>query len=476
MTPLIGFSPDLDPDAQGGINSCLNIMPSDRGMKAAPSPASAGIVALANDCKGIVSVFKLDGSNRTVAGTTTKLYEVSSPNWVDVSGSVYALGAESRWEFTQFGNITIAASIDVVLQQSNTGAFASIAGSIKAEHITTVAGFVMVGNYNDGTSTPDGWRCSAYQDYSDWTPSPSTQSAYGRLLDTSGKITAMRRLGDYCIAYKERNIYVGQYVGAPSVWGFQKVIGEIGCLGTGLIVSNEQYHIFLGNDDFYRLDGTNCNAMQANCSRWVIDRLNKSAVYACQSSWDADRGLAWFFYPSSSSTIADSWVCYHPETNKWGYGQLTVQAVVQYISGSITYDTAPTSWTYDSAPTYSYDSSFWSAITVNLSIVGNDKIIYNMAGVGVSASMTLADIGSDKQDSLCSRFWPRFFTYPTTCTMTISAKYNAQDAFTVVTSTAINKGRFDVLSTALWHSVKLDFTGDWEMQGFDIELSGDGVN
>jgi hypothetical protein len=477
MTPLIGFAPDEDPDIQGGINPCMNIIPSDRGMKGAPTPVTTGAAALAADCKGAVSVFKLDGTNRTIAGTVDKLYELNGTAWSDVTGAVPALGSEGRWQFTQFGNITIAATPSITLQQSASGAFASIATTIKANHITTASGFVVVGNYDNGVNNnQDGWACSAYQNYADWVPSSSTQSAFGRLLDTAGKITAMRRLGDHVAAYKERALYLGVYVGAPAVWSFQKVLGEVGCLNTGMIVSNEQYHIFLGNDDFYRFDGSNCVPLQAPCSRYVIDTLNKSAVFACQSTWDNDRGLAWWFYPSSGSTIADSWVAFHPETGKWGYGQLTVQAVVQYISGSILYSTAPDSWFYNAAPTYSYGSGFWSSVTVNLSVFQTDKKLYNLAGAAGATSMTLSDLGSDQGDSLLSRYWPRFFTYPTTCTLTLTAKYDADSAFTAVTSTTMVKGRFDVLSTALWHKVKLDFTGDWEMQGFDVDLAPDGVN
>jgi hypothetical protein len=477
MTALIGFTPDLEPDVEGGMTSCLDVIPSDRGMKGAPSAVATAMPALASACRGIASVFRLDGTYRTVAGTSTALYDTTgSPAWVDRSPAPYALGSEDRWAFTQFGNITLAATPSITIQQSNTGNFASIASTVKAEHITTVSGFVMVANYNNGTSIPDGWKCSAYQDYADWVDNVSTQAASGRLLDTAGEITALRRIGDYAVAYKERAIYLGVYVGAPAVWNFQRILGEVGCLGTGLIVSNEQYHLFFGNDDVYRFDGANLTPLQAPCSRYVINTINKSAIYLCQSAWDNDRGLAWWFYPTSGSTQANAWVAFHPETGRWGYGELTIEAIVQFINGAITYETAPTEWTYDVAPTYSYDSAFWSAITVNLSVVKTDHTVYNFNGNSTSSSFTLSEIGSDMGDSLISRFWPRFYDQPTTATMTITAKYDADSAYVPVTSTAINKGRFDFLSTALWHTLKIDLTGDWEASSYEITVQSDGVN
>jgi hypothetical protein len=60
--------------------------------------------------------------------------------------------------------------------------------------------------------------------------------------------------------------------------------------------------------------------------------------------------------------------------------------------------------------------------------------------------------------------------------MTISAKYDADTDFVPVTTTDIVKGRFDFLSTALWHQLKIDLTGDWESQGYEITVKADGVN
>lgn len=476
MIPLLGFTPDLAPDTLGGICACSNIIPSDRGMKPAPSPVDAGIAALADDCRGIASVTLLDGTQRTIAGTSTHLYEVTAATWTDRRTAPNALGETGRWSFTMMGSAIIAASKENLLQTSVSGNFTSIAGAVKARYVTTASGFVVAGDINDGVDDhSDRWWCSGYQDYTDWTVSASTQCANGRLLDTAGGITGMRRLGDNVVAYKEKAIYVGIYVGGTVVWSFQKIPGEIGCQNSGLIVSNEQSHLFLSRDDFYSFDGTNLTPMNSPCFKWVNNRINKSAPYLAESTFDNERGIAWWFFPSAAATIADSWVCYHVTSRRWGYGTLDAEAVAQYINGGITYDTAPASWTYDSAPSYSYDSAFWSAITTNLAIIGSDHKLYLLNGSGADASMTLCEMGSDAGDTFISRVWPRYFTYPTTASMTLYAKYTQTASYSTVTTVDIYSGRFEVLSSALWHQIKIDMTGDWEIPSVDVIATTDGV-
>jgi hypothetical protein len=475
MITFLGFTPDIEPDAPGGIIECLNIIPSDRGLRPRPAAVDSGVDALASACRGIVSSKKTDGNIRTVAGTASNLYDLTGTTWTSVlSGKT--LGAEDRWRFAQFGNVTLAVTPTETVHYSTSGSFSAIAVAVKAEHIIAVDGFLIAANYNDGVDEiPDGWICSAYQDYLDWVPSPSTQCAYGRLLGTAGSINAAKRLGSNAVLYQEKSLYFGVYVGGAAVWSFQEVYGDIGCLASGLIVETEQFHLFFGNDDVYRFDGSNLVPLNAPCSRWVIDRLNKNALYLCQSAFDNDRGLAWWFYPSSNMTTCDSYVCLHVESGRWGYGLIDIEAAVQLTTGGFTYETAPITWTYDTAPTYPYDSSYWSAATQNLSIVGTDHKVATLSGAGVDSSFTMAEIGDDMSYSLAQRIYPRFFTQPSTATLTVSAKWEPTDSFSQVTTSDIYNGRFDFLSSALWHRFAFELTGDWEMPAIELTLIQDGT-
>lgn len=199
MIPFVGYFPDADEHTQGVITDVEMMLPSNRGYKGAPSliPVTD---ALAAQCRGAAYVVKLDNTSRTFAGTQTKLYELSSGSWTDISrtnppstGDDYTGSSDSYWRFAQFGDVTLAVNGTDNFQYSNgSGDFNDLSGAPKAQYIETVGGFVMVGNYNDGSDTPDGIKWSAYLDYTDWTPDIATQAGDLRLLDTPGELRGGR--------------------------------------------------------------------------------------------------------------------------------------------------------------------------------------------------------------------------------------------------------------------------------------------
>jgi len=86
MDKLLGFSPDLDPTTPGVVTACVNFIPYEAGMAGAPSASTpTSTPALAAACVGGVVITKLDDTRRIIAGTATKLYELSGGSWTDVS-------------------------------------------------------------------------------------------------------------------------------------------------------------------------------------------------------------------------------------------------------------------------------------------------------------------------------------------------------------------------------------------------------
>ena len=151
-TPIIGFRPDDDPTTDGIILSADSLVPTLKGSyKPAPSAQSTGLDALASECLGIAEAQLLDASARLVAGTDTKLYEISGTSWVDRSrGGNYTTGSK-RWRFSVFGNVVLATNGLDILQASTGASFADVAGAPKAKVMDVSQGFFMLGATNEGT-------------------------------------------------------------------------------------------------------------------------------------------------------------------------------------------------------------------------------------------------------------------------------------------------------------------------------------
>ncbi|MEN6305448.1 MAG: hypothetical protein ABFD96_22180 [Armatimonadia bacterium] len=481
MDALIGFAPDIDPTTPGVLTDCDNIIPVPRGFAAAPSASSAGLSALAAACKGFVVVRKLDDSNRLIAGTQTKLYERSGTSWSDVSSGSYTGGAESRWRFCQFGDVTIATNRADAPQSSATGAFAALGGNPpKASICETVSGFVILFDYSDAThgrgDAPDGWWCSGLYNQATWAPSTATQAATGRLFDTPGKILAGRRLGSGVVAYKEKSMYLGQYQGPPFVWGWTLISSEIGCISQEACVNIETAHLFASHDGFYAFDGTQPVPIDEPVRQWYQQHLNLSYKTRVVALHDRARSTVIWFFPSTASSNGDPdmGLAYNYKSGKWGKVTQSIEAAAEYVSAQITYNDLSSLYsTYDDLPSISYDIPFWTAATFLPAVVDTSHQVMALNGTPGASSITTGDMGDDNTWSLLSRITPRFLTTPTTGSLSSYSREYMGASLVPRKTASMSRGRFDLLQSSRWHRVRLDFTGPVEIAGLGWELSED---
>lgn len=487
--PLVehkGYAPDADPSTPGIFTDCVAVVPTLKGYAAAPSALDAGVDALAAACKGAVSAQKLDNSTRVFAGTTADLYELSGTAWVVRSEATagYTLGADQRWRFSQFGDVTLAAAKTQKLQGSTTGAFSTLAGNApKAAIVETVGNFVLAFDINSTAygDAPDRWICSAIGDHTDWTVAVATQSASNRLTSTPGKIRAGRRFGDRAIAYKERGMYVGSYVGQPVVWDFVEVPGRVGALCNEVVVdvgtSDNPRHIFMGYEDFYSFDGSKPVPIGTNrVKEKVFGDLNRSYAESCIAQHDRTKSLIRFWYPVGSSSNPDKCVVYNYRTDKWGRDDRQVEAALEYIAPSLTYAGFGTNYsTYGAAPSVTYGSSLFVSGYPLPAYFDTSHELNTLTGASGSSSYTTGDIGDDNIESLLSFVKPRFITAPTSGNQTNYYRQNIGDSLTTDQTVALSSGRFDALREARWHRVLHAYVGAWESPGlwYEFERAGD---
>lgn len=481
---LLGYSPDIDPTIEGVITDCAALVPSERGMKGAPNAVDLGYSALAAECKGAATIRRLDDSFRTFAGTATKLYDLSGGVWGDQSGSVYNCGADSSWRFAQFGDTTLAVNKGDTLQQSTTTTFSDVAGAPKADIVETVGNHVVLANTNEASfgDSPNRWWVSAVRDHTDWTPNVNTECATNTIVSTAGRIFAAKRFGEQIVFYKERAMYMGTFVGAPLVLDVQQIAGDAGCSSQEAVVnvgtSDNPVHIFMGADDFWRFDGSRPVPLGSPLRKTVYAELNGTYAYKIKTLHDRINSRIYFFYPSNSGSGAiDKCVVYHYRANVWGRDDRTIEAVLEFLTGGVTYDTLDTiSATYDGfSASISYDSPFWTTGTRRTGFFDTSHKLNALEGVTGASSFTLGDYGNDTDYFLLSRVKPVWLTKPTTALMTNYYKDNEGDSLTTDQVTTMGSSRFDVLRSARWHRLQFDMTGNYELSTLNAEYQVDGL-
>lgn len=474
MIPLTGFAPDADVTTPGLIISCTNLIPYQNGMEGAPEPVTpAATPVLAAACIGAAVVSKLDDTRRIIAGTTTKLYELSAGAWTDIGrAAAYTGGVDTRWSITQFGDATLCANRSDVIQRSTGAAFADVATAPKAEILFTVGAFVMALNLNDGSEKPDGWQCCAAFDDTSWTPSLATQATAGRLVATAGRLTAGMRLGEYAIAYKQRSIYLGQYVGAPTVWNWLQVPGgDAGCIGKEAICDIGGAHFFVGDDNLWIFDGTRpIPVADGYVRQFFFDNSNPSYRYKTICVFDRQKNLVWVFYPSLGSTTPDSAIVYHITAKKWGVANRSIEAALNYVSNGVTIDgLSAISSTIDGLSSYSFDSQFWLSGGKSMSIFNTSHQLQSMTGTSVSSSMSTGDVGDDYAVTCLGPIKLRYALAPAASSAQTFIQMNSGTGFSAGASGAVLDGKFDLRQSARWHRASFTFTGPVRVTHMDAD-------
>lgn len=469
MTPLLGFSPDVEPTTPGAILDAQGIIPYEAGLRSSPSPVSAGTADLAAACYGSAVIRSLNSSSRFFAGTASNLYEASGTSWTSV-GSGYTLGTDDRWSFAGYGNSVLATNPSTqILRSTGSGvAFTAITSAPKAKLLVASKGFVLAFATNEATygDSPDRWWCSAFLNETDWAPNISTQANTGRLIGGSGPINAAVRFGDDIVVYKSRAMYLGTYVGGDVVWSFTQVGFDVGAVGPEAAVDTSIGHIFVGSDDIYHFDGTRPVAIATGVIRqWWLNNSSAEYRYKTKLLWDRDNSLVWIFFPSASSNgVCDDCIVFHVRTKQWGRVSMSVEAVVNYVSPPFTYDgghplIVPGVTTYDNLPLIPFDSPFWLSQKSSPAIFNTSHQVRTISGEPGAWSVLSGDVGDESVYSYCKALRVRFAARPSVLNCQGITKDTSGSAGVYGDSVGFDGSKFPMRQTARFHAFTVSGTG-----------------
>jgi len=482
IAQLLGLAPDSDPTLPGVLTACSGVLPSLRGIKGAPAPVNTGFATLAATCMGSALLTKLDGTTRLFAATAPKLYETGASTWSDVSrAATYTTSPTGVWRFAQQGNVSFASNGADTMQASvSTGAFSCIAGAPIATIVETVGKFVFAINTSAGANIVQ-W--CALNDYTSWSASIATQAGNDSLITTAGPNTAGRRFGNTIIVYKKNSMYLGVNTGPPGIWEFLLIPGDAGAMSQEVVVNvgtaENPKHIFMGEDDFYVYDGSKPVRIGTNRVKFkVFGELFQNRFYACKASHDKKNSLVYFYYPSIDSALPNASVVYNYRTDRWGADvPLQIEATTDYVTGAVSYDGLGALYaTYNDFPNISYDLAFTGSTQSFPALFTTSHVLKTLTGPAGNTSLTTGDYGDDAKFSTLTRIRPRFFAAPVSATLTNYYRNNTGDALVTDAITALSStNTFDVLRDARWHRLQMNFSGDWEMPGFDPEWMESGL-
>lgn len=174
------------------------------------------------------------------------------------------------------------------------------------------------GNVTEGsTIRPSTVKNSAIGEPENVVTLEANDSIYAESVDF---ILALRRLGDYLVAYCDGSVNVAQFVASPFYFAIRTAAPDIGVYSGRTIVNFGDYHEFLSKDQAYRFDGVRLIPFGNQVFDEVLQQTDRErAEKALAARTDSEREVYWILpltadnaaSPSKSAEVA--WVEHYAE-------------------------------------------------------------------------------------------------------------------------------------------------------------------
>lgn len=166
-------------------------------------------------------------------------------------------------------------------------------------------------------------RFSDVNDFTDWTVSTTNQAGSFR-LSSGSKIVGALQSGQSALFLTDIELWVGQYLGFPLVWGFNKVGTGCGLIGMRAVGQLINLVLWMGQSSFFAWNGSSVEPLP--CPVWDeafvnLDRSYANAIVTAPNSWFTE--MTWYFPTIGSNGIPTSYVKTNLLDHSWDYGTLT---------------------------------------------------------------------------------------------------------------------------------------------------------
>jgi hypothetical protein len=167
-------------------------------------------------------------------------------------------------------------------------------------------------------------RWSDVGNYTTWTPTVTNQAG-GYHVPTGSRIIACKQVSQQVFVFTDIDLYVGQYVGPPFVWGFTQMAQGCGLIAPKAVVVQGTAAYWMSQKQFFVAAGNGVEAIP--CPVWdvVFQNLNTNYANNIRAASNSQFNEITWYYPSTASNSGenDSYVTYNVKLQEWDYGSLS---------------------------------------------------------------------------------------------------------------------------------------------------------
>jgi len=452
------------PGLTGALTDAKNVVPVLNGYGPLPSVEVFSNSASEDLLTAVAG--KFGDTVQLFAGGDSKLLKFD-PNDLDLDDVSKAGGytGVSRWNFTQFGKVLVAANGNDDLQGWTIGtstAWADLSASAPvARFVTVVRDFVVAAN---NSSYPNRIYWSDINDETDWTPGTTSQSDFQDIPD-GGNIRGVTG-GEFGLVLLNSSTYRMSYIGSPLFFQFDAISRNLGCYEPNSIVQYGARTFFLSADGFYVCDGNTITPIGAEkVDRWFFDDVDEGKLDKMSTSIDPTRNIVAWCYPNTNAekTI----LMYNWQTGKWSYGITTAHFVCNVSTVGTTLEQLDIYTSLEGVPA-SLDSRLWAGGKSLFAGVRDAQIIL-FAGTPMLPQLVTGDFEEGMQ-SITKMAFPQI--EGGSADIAVASRFRLDGGVNFSSdNSASSENRVPLRSIGRYHRLRVKPTGNWTTaMAVDIEV------
>jgi len=158
-------------------------------------------------------------------------------------------------------------------------------------------------------------------DFTTWNATADNQAGSYR-IPTGSKIVAGIQGPQQGLLWTDLDVWAMQYVGAPLVYGFNKIGSNCGAISRHCVGQLNGAIYWMSQKGFFMMAGSGVQAIPCPIFDVIFQNINTSYLYkVCCGVNSQFNEISWY-YPSASSTENDSYVKYNVVLGQWDFGTL----------------------------------------------------------------------------------------------------------------------------------------------------------
>lgn len=473
--PLGEYLPDRPALDNPGLLVADGVWPVANGYKPVGEFGASPNGTLAADCFGAGSARSNAGVTFTIAGTSTNLYRYTASGFSSV-GSGYTASQAVGWRMVQWGNLILATNgtnAVQVLDMGGAGTFGALGGSPPtADLIAVVRDFVLLGRAG---GDPRLLHWSGINNETQWTIGSNQSDT--QTMPTGGEIIGITG-GEFGIVLQEHRVVRMTYVGSPSIFQFDEIADNLGCIARGSVCRVGAVTYFLSHQGFARTDGNAVDVIgDEKINRTVLGMIDRSFFGAMSCAVDPKNSLIFWALPNATtSTVV---VVYNVALDRWSTFSQTTQRIFMGLSEGQTLEGLSAIYSnLDTLPLSLDDDSLRGGYPL-VNVINGSRQLGSLGGANKAARWVTGDLQLAGGRAARLRRVRVLADTVSGITVTITGAARRGDATSLATFTGVN--RFgDVPVRAAWRyprvEVALAAGTDWsEATGLEIEFEGGGL-